>query len=74
MLLFDLVCSRSLLKAANLDSSVPLVKMIDLIRLHEFDGWYSKLSTKELLKRPIMVTCIDYQHQDLAQILAENHD
>jgi hypothetical protein len=31
MLLFDLVCSLSLLIEANLDSSVPLVKIIDLL-------------------------------------------
>lgn len=30
MLIFDLVCSLSLLAAASLDSSVPLVKIIDL--------------------------------------------
>ena len=38
MLLFNLVCSLSLLIAANLNSSVPLVNIIYLLKYGNFAG------------------------------------
>ena len=46
MLLFNLVCSISLLIAANLNSLVPLVKIIYLLKYGNFAGKYEDSAMK----------------------------
>ena len=46
MLLFNLVCSISLLIAANLNSLVPLVKIIYLLKYGNFAGKYEVSAMK----------------------------
>lgn len=71
MLLLDLVCSLSLLIAAILDSSVPLVNIIDLLKYGKFAGKYEvSMKYGSAFGGVINFTCIGYPHQDLAQILA----